>query len=58
MGRSNRLGTAYCYNVTLTGTEAGLEKIEFTTDTNMKLDGWATGTDDVDFNFGAEVKNN
>lgn len=51
-------GTAYCYNVTLTGTEAGLEKIEFTTDTNMKLDGWATGTDDVDFNFGAEVKNN
>lgn len=52
------IGTAYNYKVTLTGAEAGLEKIEFTTDPNMDLDGWTPGTDDVEFNFGAEVQNN
>lgn len=52
------IGTAYNYKVTLTGAEAGLEKIEFTTDSNMNLDGWITGTDDVEFNFGEEVQNN
>ena len=49
-------GTAYSYNVTLTGKEAGLEKIEFTTSDDMDLEGgWATGTDNVEFNFGSEV---
>ncbi len=48
-------GTAYSYNVTLTGKEAGLEKIEFTTSDAMNLDGWASGTDNVEFNFGSEV---
>ncbi|MDE5956657.1 MAG: fimbrillin family protein [Bacteroidales bacterium] len=51
-------GTAYNYNVSLTGAAAGLEKIEFTTDPSMNLDGWATGTDNVEFNFGTEVQNN
>lgn len=52
-------GTAYNYNVSLTGQAAGLEKIEFTTDPNMDLDGgWAAGTDDVEFAFGTEVQNN
>ncbi len=35
--------------------EAGLEKIEFTTSDAMNLDGWASGTDNVEFNFGSEV---
>lgn len=51
-------GTAYNYKVTLTGAEAGLEKIEFTTSEGMNLGDWAEGTDDVDFNFGSEVSNN
>lgn len=51
-------GTAYNYKVTLTGAEAGLEMIEFTTSDDMNLDGWLPGTDDVDFNFGSEVSNN
>lgn len=49
-------GKAYKYNVTLTGEEAGLEKIEFTTDENMKLDDWETGTDNIEFNFGSQVE--
>lgn len=51
-------GTAYNYKVTLTGAEAGLEKIEFTTSEGMNLGDWAEGTDDVEFNFGSEVQNN
>lgn len=53
-------GTAYNYKVTLTGAEAGLEKIEFTTADNMDLEnGWVAGsTGDVEFNFGAEVREN
>lgn len=51
------LGSAYRYNVTLTGSEAGLEKIEFETDQNMNLDDWTTGTDDIEFNFGTDVQN-
>lgn len=51
------MGCAYNYKVNITGSEAGLEKIEFTTDPNMNLDGWTTGTDDnVKFEFGADVK--
>lgn len=49
-------GKAYRYNVTLTGEEAGLEKIEFTTDKDMNLDGWETGTDNIEFNFGSQVE--
>lgn len=48
-------GTAYNYKVTLTGAEAGLEKIEFTTSEGMNLGDWAEGTDNVEFNFGSEV---
>lgn len=51
-------GSAYNYNVTLTGAAAGLEKIEFTTSEGMNLGGWLPGTDNVDFNFGSEVRNN
>ena len=52
------MGKAYNYNVKLTGTEAGLEKIEFTTAPGMNLDGWATGTDNsVTFTFGTETTN-
>lgn len=52
-------GTAYNYKVTLTGAEAGLEKIEFTTSEGMNLGDWAEGAaDDVEFNFGSEVSNN
>ncbi len=49
-------GKAYRYNVKLTGEEAGLEKIEFTTDKDMNLDGWETGTDNIEFNFGSQVE--
>lgn len=51
------MGKAYNYNVTLTGTQAGLEKIEFTTAPGMNLDGWETGTDNVHLNFGTETTN-
>lgn len=47
-------GTAYKYNVKLTGAEAGLEKIEFTTATDMNLDGWEQGND-TDLNFGTNI---
>lgn len=49
-------GTAYKYNVILTGAEAGLEQIEFTTDTNMDLDEWAQGSE-TDLNFGSNINN-
>lgn len=48
-------GHAYKYNVTLTGAAAGLEKIEFTVDENTGVEGWETGTDDVEFTFSSEV---
>lgn len=48
-------GHAYKYNVTLTGAAAGLEKIEFTVDENAGVEGWETGTDNVEFTFGSEV---
>lgn len=47
-------GTAYKYNVTLTGAAAGLEKIEFTTAENMNLNDWISGTD-TDLNFGSDI---
>lgn len=49
-------GTAYKYNVTLTGAEAGLEKIEFTTAENMNLGDWASGSD-TNLSFGANINN-
>lgn len=50
-------GKAYRYNVRLTGEEAGLEKIEFTTDKDMKLDEWETGTTEgIEFDFGSQVQ--
>ena len=51
-------GSAYRYNVTLTGAAAGLEEIEFTVGSvGEGGNGWNTGTGDVEFNFGTEVKN-
>ena len=51
------MGKAYNYNVKLTGTEAGLEKIEFTTAPGMNLDDWETGADNVNLTFGTETTN-
>lgn len=51
------MGKAYNYKVTLNGTAAGLEKIEFAVNSvgSGTGDGWEQGTDDIKFNFGHEV---
>ncbi len=50
-------GSAYRYNVTLTGAEAGLEEIKFTVGSvGEGTDGWNAGTGDIEFNFGTEVQ--
>ena len=51
-------GSAYRYNVTLTGAAAGLEEIKFTVGSVGEGDnGWNAGTGDINFTFGTEVQN-
>ena len=48
------IGTAYTYNVKITGTTTDLDPIVFETSENMNLDDWTTGdTDTVDMTFSA-----
>lgn len=48
-----KVGNYYTYHVSISGSEAGLEPIVFTTAADMNLDDWTTGsTEDVDMDFG------
>ncbi|WP_303037506.1 fimbrillin family protein [uncultured Duncaniella sp.] len=46
------IGTSYTYNVTINGSAAGVEKIEFEVDASNGVQDWTTSPD-VDFNIGA-----
>lgn len=51
------MGKSYAYNVSISGTDAGLEKIEFSADKVGEDggDGWASGEDKVDFIFESSI---
>ena len=49
------LGTSYTYNITVNGSAAGVEKIEFSVDASNGLEEWTESTGG-DFNFGANIK--
>lgn len=46
------LGTSYTYNITVNGSAAGVEKIEFSVDASNGLEEWTESTGG-DFNFGS-----
>lgn len=51
------MGKSYAYNVNISGTSAGLEKIEFSADKvgEGDGDGWASGEDNANFEFESTI---